>query len=132
MYFRAAVQGLFTGPAADPSLRDELKAREREEGEGALYRRLQEVDTEAASRIDRRDQRRIIRALEVYEITGRPISIQQKEWGDDLPRARIFGLRRDRQELRALVKRRVVTISPTYTVMTPLQVRKTVLSTMNS
>lgn len=73
LYVRALVRGLFAGPAADLPLRARLEADEAAEP-GVLHRRLQEVDGEAAARLHPRDLVRLIRALEVYTLTGRPLS----------------------------------------------------------
>lgn len=78
LYVRALTRGLFPGPPADPELRRELAARPLEE----LYRELQRVDPQAAARIRPRDRVRIVRALEVYRLTGRPIS---HHWGEERP-----------------------------------------------
>jgi len=78
LYIRSLLQGLFTGPAADAELRERYEAEERAEP-GLLMRRLSRVDPPAAARIHSNDQVRIVRALEVYELTGRPIS----SWHDE-------------------------------------------------
>lgn len=77
MYFKALFEGLFEGPGADSNLRARLMAQPLE----VLYDRLTKVDPEAVTRIHANDQRRIVRALEVYELTGKPISDHQREWG---------------------------------------------------
>jgi len=74
LYFRALQQGLSRLPAADPALRARLTAQARSTGWEALHRRLATVDPAAARRIHPKDPQRIQRALEVYEITGRPLS----------------------------------------------------------
>lgn len=74
LYFRALRQGLSRLPGADPAVRARLDAEARLEGWVALHQRLATVDPEAARRIHPNDPQRIQRALEVYEITGRPLS----------------------------------------------------------
>ena len=75
LYIRAVVDGLRIPPAPpDWELRAALEAEERAGGPGTLYRRLQDVDPAAASRIHPRNVRRVIRALEVQARTGMPIS----------------------------------------------------------
>lgn len=74
LYFRALQQGLSKLPSADPRARARLDAQARAEGWAALYRRLAGVDPETARRIHPNDPQRIQRALEVYELTGRPMS----------------------------------------------------------
>jgi tRNA dimethylallyltransferase len=99
-YLRAALEG-WTIPQVPPDegLRDRLRARAEAEGTGALHRRLREVDAPAAERIMPNDLRRIVRALEVWERTGRPLSEQQRAepppWdalvlGLTLPRERLY------------------------------------------
>ena len=74
LYIEALVGKLFPGPKIDPVLRQRLLKQPLEE----LYIRLKEVDPSAAERIDRHDRQRIVRALEVYELTGRPLSELQR------------------------------------------------------
>jgi len=78
LYLRGALGGLFDGPARDEDLRDELKDRERSEP-GSLFRILEERDPETAGRTMPNDLVRIVRALEVLHLTGKPISVLQKE-----------------------------------------------------
>src|SRR4051794_34902523 len=70
LYYKALFEGLFEGPSADA----EIRARLRTLGNEELLRRLQQVDPAAATRIHLNDSKRLIRALEVYELTGKPIS----------------------------------------------------------
>ncbi|UCC56746.1 MAG: tRNA (adenosine(37)-N6)-dimethylallyltransferase MiaA [Gammaproteobacteria bacterium] len=74
LYFRALEQGLSAMPPADPEIRAALEQEMQEEGLESLYRRLQQVDPRAAARIHANDPQRIQRALEVYEMTGQPLS----------------------------------------------------------
>lgn len=78
-WVRAVVEG-WTVPRVgpDPALRERLLERAEREGGTALYAELRAVDPEAAARIDPRNVRRVVRALEVYERTGQPISAQQR------------------------------------------------------
>ncbi|HXE51886.1 MAG TPA: tRNA (adenosine(37)-N6)-dimethylallyltransferase MiaA, partial [Tepidisphaeraceae bacterium] len=76
LYYKALFEGLFEGPPADPNVRDRLRPLSGEE----LARRLAVVDPEAAARIHPNDSKRLIRALEVFESTGRPISSFQTDW----------------------------------------------------
>ncbi len=78
LYVRVLRHGLFPGPGRDPDLRRRLTAEE-DAAPGALHRRLEEVDPAAAARLHARDRVRLIRALEVYELSGRPISAWQAE-----------------------------------------------------
>jgi tRNA dimethylallyltransferase len=76
LYVRSLVRGLFRGPAADPGLRASFDA---EQSSAALHDRLREVDPVAAARIHPNDRLRIVRALEVFTLTGRPISDWHRE-----------------------------------------------------
>jgi len=80
LYIKALLYGLFEGPAANQQLRDKLKKRAETEGVTSLYQELAQVDPVLAERISSNDAKRIIRALEVYQLTGRPISTFQKQW----------------------------------------------------
>ncbi len=80
LYIKAFLYGLFKGPAADRQMRIELKKRAETEGLKHLYQELTQVDPVAAERISPKDAKRIIRALEVYQLTGKPISSFQKQW----------------------------------------------------
>ncbi len=75
LYIRSLLRGLFDGPRADPQLRSQLESAEREQP-GELVRRLEKVDAAAAARIHPNDKVRLVRALEVYELTGRTLT----EW----------------------------------------------------
>lgn len=81
LYLKALTGGIFRGPGADPHLRQTFLRRAKEDGIEMLHRELSRVDRKAASRIHPRDTIRIIRALEVYHTSGRPISVFQKEHG---------------------------------------------------
>ena len=74
LYFKALQEGLSALPAADPAVRAQLDARAATEGWPALHAGLARVDPATAARLDVTDAQRIQRALEVYEITGRPLS----------------------------------------------------------
>ncbi len=79
LYLRGVLRGLFEGPSANWDIRRELEEVERSQGEGTLHRRLQTVDPESAAWLHPHDQRRIIRALEVFQLTGEPLSRLQQE-----------------------------------------------------
>ena len=74
LYFRALERGLAELPTADPALRARLAAERAEQGGTALHARLARLDPAAAARIHPADSQRIQRALEVYELTGRPLT----------------------------------------------------------
>ncbi len=108
LYIKALSEGLFEAPGADPAVRDALKQRARAEGAPALHAELVRVDPQAASRIHPNDQRRIIRALEVYQTAGTPISELQQQW--DSGRRRydcvFIGLRRTKEDLHRRINQR--------------------------
>lgn len=79
LYFNALVRGIAKLPAADPVVRASIDARAADLGWSALHGHLAAVDPAAAARIHPNDPQRIQRALEVYEISGRPISEWQRE-----------------------------------------------------
>jgi tRNA dimethylallyltransferase len=74
LYYRALVRGLFPGPAADVTLRARLEAIARRRGVGFLHRMVAKVDAASARRILPRDLKRLVRALEVYFLTGTPLT----------------------------------------------------------
>lgn len=93
LYIRALLQGLFHGPARDEAIRARLERRIRAEGLEVLREELRRVDPEAHAGILPGDPVRVIRALEVHELTGRPISELRRERAASPLSARIFGLR---------------------------------------
>ena len=99
LYVRALLQGLFHGPARDDSVRARLEGRIRHEGLDKLREELGRVDPEALASILPGDTVRIIRALEVYELTGRPISALRRERASEPLPASVFGLRWSREAL---------------------------------
>jgi tRNA dimethylallyltransferase len=101
LYLKALTQGLFSGPAQDLAIRERLNAEADRGGLGSLYRRLERVDPPAMSRIHPNDRQRIVRALEVFELTGRAISDWQKEhaFAESLFTTLKIGLQRERAEL---------------------------------
>ncbi len=80
LYLKVLVDGIFESPPADYSYREYLRREEEEKGPEYLHRILQELDPAAAARIHPHNRKRIIRALEVYEATGIPISQWQTQW----------------------------------------------------
>jgi tRNA dimethylallyltransferase len=100
LYLKALNEGLFEGPGADEAVRARLHETAKQEGLEVLYRRLQEVDPNAATKIHPNDLRRIVRAIEVFELTGRPISELQAQWDRDRSRYNsvFIGLRRQRED----------------------------------
>jgi tRNA dimethylallyltransferase len=109
LWVRALIFGLAEAPRGD----DELRARHRDwaerEGRHALHARLAEVDPVSAARLAPNDFVRVSRALEVFELTGKPMSEVQAAHGFREPRflARLVGVRREREELDVLIATRV-------------------------
>jgi tRNA dimethylallyltransferase len=99
LYIKSLLYGLFEGPGADEQIREQLKAQAQAEGLDKLYEQLQKIDPAAASKISANDPRRIIRALEVYKLTGKPISTFQQQWDANASQDwSIIGLRREKTE----------------------------------
>jgi len=79
LYLRALTRGLFAGPPANPVLRARMYEQEQSEGRGFLHRWLASVDSEAAARLHPNDTVRLIRALEVFLLSGTPMSRWQRD-----------------------------------------------------
>ncbi len=79
-YLKALLHGLFPGPPADVGLRANLEADADRDGNAALHARLAAVDAKTAARLHPNDVRRVVRALEVHALTGKPISEWQQTW----------------------------------------------------
>ena len=110
LYIRALTEGLLRAPGADPAIRRRLKQTAAEEGPGRLHRKLADVDPAAAARLHPNDLVRVIRALEVYEQTGRPLSDFQQAhgFGDQPFRTLKIGLTADRDILYQRIDARAV------------------------
>lgn len=78
-YMSVLIDGIFKGASGNIKIRNRLYREAEISGSRSLHRKLQKIDTEAAGKIHPNDTKRIIRALEVFEATGRPISELQKE-----------------------------------------------------
>ncbi len=109
LYIKALVYGLFESSALDRAVRERLKAELKNAGAAAMHARLADLDPPAADRIHPNDAYRIVRALEVIELTGRPISDQHEAHGFQQPRYRrlSLGLTLPREELYARIDQRV-------------------------
>jgi tRNA dimethylallyltransferase len=109
LYHKALLDGIFKQAKKDDSLRKELDEQIEKEGLHKFYKQLKIVDPEAAEKISQNDRKRIIRALEVYRLTGEPISVKKKEanglWGK-IP-VKVFGLRLSRDKLYEKINKRV-------------------------
>ena len=109
LYFRGIIDGLFDGPGADVEIRAKLQREADEHGNVALHERLRRCDPETADRVHPNNLVRVIRALEVYELTGKPISSLQRQWKMNEPRYsfRAFGLNMPREVLYQRIEKRV-------------------------
>jgi tRNA dimethylallyltransferase len=109
LYLRALLKGIFKGPGRDEKLRSELKEKAEKNGVEFLFNKLEKKDPEAAKKIGPHNLMRIIRALEVYELTGKKISGLQKE-GEYPPEEYDFvkvGLKLEREKLYQRIDQRV-------------------------
>ena len=97
LYARAAIDDI-SFPGTDPQIREHLEERERTEGATALFRELAVKDPQAAEHMDPRNPRRIIRALEVIEVTGKPYSATLPRYRYVIPSVQL-GLDLDRADL---------------------------------
>jgi tRNA dimethylallyltransferase len=106
LYFKAYLEGLGDAPRSDAALRAELEKTPAVE----LLEELKAKDPATFEKIDRQNPRRIIRALEVIRLTGRPFSEQRAQWNDasvEISGARFFTLKRSTEDLRKRIDRRV-------------------------
>jgi len=109
LYIKSLLYGLFDGAGTDENIRTELRARAEAEGLAELHRELTKIDPDAAERINPNDARRIVRALEVYQLTGKPISSFQKQWEQRQMKHNwtIIGLRREKADASSRINKRV-------------------------
>ena len=111
LYFKALLEGLSSNlPSADHAVRAEIEAQAEQDGWDAVYKHLCEVDPLAGQKFKMSDKQRIIRALEVYQLTGEPITKLQAEQSKDLPYKYNFynyALMPDRVELHKRIEKRL-------------------------
>lgn len=109
LYIRALLNGLFQAGSGDPELRQNLKTEAESQGTEPLYQRLCQCDPASAERIHPHDTFRIIRALEVFAVTGYPISVWHKEHRQSAPVFDVLkiGLSRPRELLYERINHRV-------------------------
>jgi len=111
LYIRSLTVGLFDGPSADLTMREELKKEEENHGPGYLHKRLINIDPETAARIEPNDRRRVIRALEVSLTEQKKISHIRSSSTKPLHYDFLkIGLTRDRKELYGIIEKRVDTM----------------------
>jgi tRNA dimethylallyltransferase len=108
LYLRVLRYGIFSGPGAAPAIRQELLEAAREHGVEYLYDELRRVDPPAARRLEPRDLYRIVRAIEVFRLTGVAMSRHQADHGFSRPQYHSFtiGLRMERERLYEQIDRR--------------------------
>jgi tRNA dimethylallyltransferase len=109
LWVKALLFGLAEAPAADADVRERHRLFAEEHGRGALHERLRAVDAEAAARLHPNDFHRVSRALEVFELSGRPMSEWQREhaFGQVRHRARLLAIACDGATLTARIRARV-------------------------
>jgi tRNA dimethylallyltransferase len=109
LYLRALLNGLFDGPSRCDSLRGRLQQQARRKGEAHLHRLLARVDPESARRISPRDRPKVIRALEVYFLTAKPLSVHFRTTAEKLEGYRLLkiGLNPPRDPLYRRIEERV-------------------------
>jgi tRNA dimethylallyltransferase len=112
LYLRVLRGGIFEGPAASKKLRAKLEALAAEKGVAHLHEQLRAIDAESAERISPNDLKRIIRAIEVYELTGTPISAlhRRHHFHSGSYETLTVGLALPRDRLYAAINRRVDTM----------------------
>lgn len=115
LYLKAMLRGMFEGPPANWDFRKQIEKEVEDSGGEFLHERLQMVDPVAASNIHPNDHRRIIRALEVFSTTGKPISHWQMEFESPTPAelCRVFAIRHPREVLHERIEHRVGTMFET-------------------
>ncbi len=109
MYLKILLRGIFEGPPADAELRNRLELLTNE----TLLDRLHACDPKIAARLHLNDRRRLIRAIEVFELTGIPLSQHQQEHDRPVVGVPVFALERPRPELNARINTRVVAMYET-------------------
>ncbi|MDH4098004.1 MAG: tRNA (adenosine(37)-N6)-dimethylallyltransferase MiaA [Nitrospira sp.] len=109
LYIRTLVRGLCSAPPADPLVRAELMRMSKEQGRDGLYAELAQVDPVTAARLHPNDEAKVMRALEVYRLSGQPMSDLQRHHGfQDAPfSALLIGLQRPKEELYRRIEERI-------------------------
>jgi tRNA dimethylallyltransferase len=112
LYLKSLLRGVCEGPPADPEFRREVEEEVGRIGLDALRQRLEQVDPLSAAKLHPNDQRRMIRALEVYKLTGTPISHYQMQFDNEssVRGSRVFVLSWDRSQLHQRINSRVETM----------------------
>jgi tRNA dimethylallyltransferase len=109
LYVKSLLEGLFPAPSGNKEFREKLEQEAAEKGKGYVYEKLRKIDPESAFKIDPENLRRVIRALEVFELTGKTFSEKKTETrgiGGKYD-CRLFALRVERQVLINRINKRV-------------------------
>lgn len=109
LYLKALLRGMFDGPPADWDFRNQIQEDIEKFGSELIHKRLEAIDPISAHNLHPNDHRRIIRALEVFKMTGQPISHLQKEFDQGMPaeECKVFTLRHPRPVLHQRIEERV-------------------------
>lgn len=109
MYMRAVLRNMDRIPKGDDSIRKKLRENIKADGIKKYYQKLKKIDKDYAQKISENDHRRIIRALEIYQITGVPFSELQNAWGDSQLEydSIIIGLETEKSSAYECIERRV-------------------------
>jgi tRNA dimethylallyltransferase len=109
LYIRALVRGLCPAPPADPVVRSELRVLRSEYGREGLYAELMRVDPQAAARLHPNDESKVLRAVEVYRLSGRPLSaVQDEHRFQEMPFSTLLiGLQRPKESLYRRIEERI-------------------------
>ncbi|MFC1554014.1 tRNA (adenosine(37)-N6)-dimethylallyltransferase MiaA [candidate division KSB1 bacterium] len=108
LYIKSTIEGFFNEPIRNPEIKKKLRIQAEEEGNAYLYNELKNIDPEFAHKISINDTQRIIRGLEVFKVTGKPLT---QHWKDSKVSINfkpiIIGLNRDRKEIYERINFRV-------------------------
>jgi tRNA dimethylallyltransferase len=109
LYLKGMLRGIFEGPSANSGFRTQLLQKTAGKPPNYLHNLLKKVDSASAKRLHPNDTKRIVRALEVYELTGKPISFFQKQFevGADASECHVYVLQMPRDALYARIDKRV-------------------------
>ncbi len=109
LYLKGMLRGIFEGPPADKDFRQKLQDKMEGHPPELLHEMLAKIDPESAKKLHPNDIRRVVRALEVYELTGKPISSFQKQFdsGVTSEECHVYVLQWPREELYARIEKRV-------------------------
>lgn len=108
LYIRSLIDGLFQGQVSDIEIKNMLQQRVDSEGLSELYKELKRNDPETAATVHENDRQRIVRALEVWQITGESISKLRKKLNPEINlRPIVVGLNRNREKLYKIINNRV-------------------------